>query len=97
MRACVCVCVRVYVCAFAPMITHAPLDSLTLEASAHVLLCRAHLAWLQWCVQVLPNNAKLNHNFAHATTDPVKKEYHYRAAIYIYPPYGTPVPVGGGG
>ncbi|EGD76403.1 transmembrane and tetratricopeptide repeat containing 4 [Salpingoeca rosetta] len=40
-------------------------------------------------LQVLPMNAKLNHNFAHSTPDPDKKEYHYRAAIHIYPPYAS--------
>lgn len=40
-------------------------------------------------LEVLPNNAKLHHNYATSISDNDLKEYHYRAAIRIYPPYGT--------
>lgn len=42
---------------------------------------------------MLPNNAKLHHNYAHSLgNDPTMKhavEHHYREAIRIYPPYGS--------
>ncbi len=40
-------------------------------------------------LQVLPNNAKLHHNFATSITDYALKEHHFRAAMRIYPPYGA--------
>lgn len=42
---------------------------------------------MRW--QVLPNNAKLHHNFATSIADSARKEYHFREAIRIYPPYGN--------
>ena len=42
---------------------------------------------------MMPNNAKLHHNYAHSLTkDPAMKhaaEFHFREAIRIYPPYGS--------
>eukprot|EP00040_Diaphanoeca_grandis_P010659 m.54633 g.54633 ORF g.54633 m.54633 type:complete len:733 (-) comp21947_c0_seq1:71-2269(-) len=44
-------------------------------------------------IAVLPNNAKLHHNYAHTIADDNvlshKTEHHYRKAISIYPPYGS--------
>jgi hypothetical protein len=38
---------------------------------------------------VLPNNAKLHHNYARSLQGNVEEqEFHYRAAIRIYPYYG---------
>jgi hypothetical protein len=39
--------------------------------------------------QVLPNNAKLHHNFGASISDNARKEFHFREAIRIYPPYGV--------
>eukprot|EP00048_Salpingoeca_helianthica_P023713 m.26553 g.26553 ORF g.26553 m.26553 type:complete len:605 (-) comp8945_c0_seq1:26-1840(-) len=40
-------------------------------------------------LMVLPNNAKLHHNFAASISDQARKEFHFREAIRIYPPYAS--------
>eukprot|EP00049_Salpingoeca_infusionum_P003068 m.63027 g.63027 ORF g.63027 m.63027 type:complete len:660 (+) comp11938_c0_seq1:228-2207(+) len=50
---------------------------------------QSELSLYETGLKVLPNNAKLNHNFAHSTSDIALKEVHYRAAIRIYPPYAS--------
>lgn len=49
----------------------------------------AHVLNILNPLQALPNNAKLHHNYATTVKDNDVKEYHFRVAMRIYPPYGA--------